>query len=31
MTANDPIDEITYTITGVTGDDEGAQLGRYLK
>ena len=29
-TANDPIDEITYTITGVTGDTEGAQLGTTL-
>ncbi|MDB0022944.1 T9SS type A sorting domain-containing protein, partial [Flavobacteriaceae bacterium] len=29
-TANDPIDSITYTITGVTGDSEGAQLGTDL-
>ena len=29
-TANDPIDEITYTITGVTGDSAGAQLGTVL-
>ena len=27
---NDPIDEITYTITGVTGDDEGDRLGDNL-
>ncbi|MDC0116859.1 Ig-like domain-containing protein [Flavobacteriaceae bacterium] len=29
-TANDPIDSITYTITGVTGDSAGAQLGTDL-
>ena len=29
-TANDPIDAITYTITGVTGDSTGAQLGEGL-
>jgi VCBS repeat-containing protein len=29
-TVNDPIDEITYTITGVTGDSAGAQLGTVL-
>jgi len=28
---NDPIDSITYTITGVVGDDEGNQLGDVLE
>jgi hypothetical protein len=29
-TENDPVDEITYTITSVTGDDNGDQLGDNL-